>query len=141
MDLPTLAGNDHEEASRVFVALEGPVVEELLIQADGNGSLQFRRIGEYTGHYIDVRTLLLSADGRRLSSFGLDGCFCTWHIPEVADEGDVHIIEPLIRWQLQLQRYGGIYLRRRTGELVLSYDKGVAVIPWERGYLESQFPR
>ncbi|MAT09397.1 MAG: hypothetical protein CMM02_00165 [Rhodopirellula sp.] len=141
LDLPTLAGNSQEEASRVFVALEGPVVEELLIQADGNGSLQFRRIGEYTGHYIDVRTLLLSADGRRLSSFGLDGCFCTWHIPEVADEGDVHIIEPLIRWQLQLQRYGGIYLRRRTGELVLSYDKGVAVIPWERGYLESQFPK
>ena len=125
-------------AFRVFVALEEAIVQEFWIHAGMEEEFRVRKTGEYTGHYIDVRTLLLSADGRRLSSFGLDGCFCTWQIPAFVSEQSVYRVEPLTRWQVQLQRYGGIYLKRDTGELVLSYDKGVAVIPWEIGEVESE---
>ena len=125
-------------AFRVFVALEEAIVQEFWIHAGMEEEFRVRKTGEYTGHYIDVRTLLLSADGRRLSSFGLDGCFCTWQIPAFVSEQSVYRVEPLMRWQVQLQRYGGIYLKRDTGELVLSYDKGVAVIPWEIGEVESE---
>lgn len=125
---------------RVFVALEEAVVQEVWIHAGMKGDLRVRKKGEYTGHYIDVRTLLLSGDGRRLSSFGLDGCFCTWQIPAFAPLQGVYRVEPLTRWQLQLERYGGIHLKRNTGELVLSYDQGIAVIPWEPSEVELGHP-
>ena len=125
---------------RVFIALEEPIVQEFWIHAGVQDELHVRRAGEYTGHYIDVRTLLLSADGRRLSSFGLDGCFCTWQIPSFAAEQGAYKVEPLTRWQFQLERYGGIYLRRETGELVLTYDKGIAVIPWDTGMFKLEGP-